>query len=367
MTTAGRTCPPKRSHVELPRGRAGGPSGAESGEADEIRRRHAECFLALAESARPHLGGAEQAEWLRRLETERDNVRAALGWSLEGANTELGLRVATALGRFWWVRGPAEGLAWLDRTLERATGSADLRAAALGAAGGCAWFVGDHERSMSLMEQGLVICREIGDRAGSARMLNGLGPTLMAVGRYEEADQVVEEALAINRELGQKDELALSLHLLAASAFDRGDLQKAGPLYEESVALAREVGDTWMLVAGLVNLAEIAIRKENLAAAEALGREALELAHEIDDRIWMLVCLVVRSTAVARGGDLARAGVLWGAAERLDRELGENMWRRHRAEYEELLGERPPAFDRGVENGRSLSLGEAVEYALADD
>jgi predicted ATPase len=71
----------------------------ESGEAEQLRRAHAEHFLALAQEANPELKGPDQLEWLRRLETEHDNMRAALGWSLKRAETDLALGLAGAL---WW-------------------------------------------------------------------------------------------------------------------------------------------------------------------------------------------------------------------------------------------------------------------------
>jgi predicted ATPase len=69
----------------------------ESGEEQEIKHAHAEYFLALAEEAEPELEGADQLEWLERLEEEHDNLRAALSWSLGGGDAELGLRIAGAL------------------------------------------------------------------------------------------------------------------------------------------------------------------------------------------------------------------------------------------------------------------------------
>ena len=74
-----------------------------SGEAEEIKRLHAEYFLALAEEAEPELSGAEQLAYLERLESEHDNFRAALTWSLE-KEPETALRLAGALGRFWEKR-----------------------------------------------------------------------------------------------------------------------------------------------------------------------------------------------------------------------------------------------------------------------
>jgi predicted ATPase len=98
-----------------------------SGEAEAVRRRHAEYYLALVEEAEPEL--REQGAWLESLEAEHANRRAALGWALDpvedaqepaGAErAELGLRLAAALaqGRFWNAYGPSEGRRWLERGL----------------------------------------------------------------------------------------------------------------------------------------------------------------------------------------------------------------------------------------------------------
>ena len=91
---------------------------AESGEAEAVLRAHAERYLALAEMAEPELIRAEQATWLERLDEEQGNLRAALEWSLESGEIEVGLRIAAALGRFWSTRGHmAEGRKWLAEAL----------------------------------------------------------------------------------------------------------------------------------------------------------------------------------------------------------------------------------------------------------
>jgi len=64
----------------------------ESGESKGARWRHARYYLALAEEAEPELSGAQEGIWLERLEAEHGNLRAALGWSLEGGDAGLGLR-----------------------------------------------------------------------------------------------------------------------------------------------------------------------------------------------------------------------------------------------------------------------------------
>ena len=75
-----------------------------SGEAEEVGRRHAEFYLALAEAAEPELEGPRQVEWLDRLENEHDNLRASLSWAL-GRAIDLGPRMTGALRLFWYTRG----------------------------------------------------------------------------------------------------------------------------------------------------------------------------------------------------------------------------------------------------------------------
>jgi predicted ATPase len=80
----------------------------ESGEAEETRRRHAEFFLALAEEAEPEIRGPDQVEWLKRLEIENGNLRAAMGWVLspQGGDAETAARLGWALHSFWWYPDP---------------------------------------------------------------------------------------------------------------------------------------------------------------------------------------------------------------------------------------------------------------------
>ena len=79
---------------------------AARGDGEAVRRRHADFYLALAEEAEPGLLGPQQREWLERLDAERDNIRAALTWAVETGEAEVGLRIGSALWRFWQLRRP---------------------------------------------------------------------------------------------------------------------------------------------------------------------------------------------------------------------------------------------------------------------
>jgi predicted ATPase len=334
-----------------------------SGEGDDLRRQQAEHVVAFTEQAAPHLRRTS-TEWLERLEDERDNVRAALSWLLDASRGEDALEILASTGRFWWVRGPAEGLAWLENAVASPGASPERLALALEVAGGCAWFTGDAERALEFFEEGLSRFRELGDRAGVAMMLTRLGPPLQAVGRDEEAEAVVRQSLAVHRELGEKGETMLALHMLGAFASERGDRNEARLLLEEAAAICHELGDTFFLPYNLLNLAEVALEEGDLEYAEALSREGLDVARDIGDEMMEVYALALLSISAARRGELALAGRLWGAAERHEQELGPTLVEIDDPHYRELLGEPGPIFERGREKGRAMALDEAVALAL---
>src|SRR5262245_53937817 len=117
------------------------------GEDAAVRRRHRDWYLALAEAAEPQLHGAEQADWLQRLETEHANLRVALAFNdTEAQGAQAGLRLAGALFQFWIVRGDYnEGRASLGRALERegVQEATIARAKALNRTGDLAYLQGD--------------------------------------------------------------------------------------------------------------------------------------------------------------------------------------------------------------------------------
>src|SRR5262249_8926176 len=146
-----------------------------SGEAEQVKVRHRNRYLALAEEAEPQLKGAEQANWLRRLEMEHDKLRAALAWrEAEGQGKEGRLRLGGALYPFWDMRGNYnEGRAYLRRALEREEAPVTVaRAKALNGAGYLANRQGDYASARAFSEESLAIQRALGDKAGIANSLN---------------------------------------------------------------------------------------------------------------------------------------------------------------------------------------------------
>ncbi|HLZ26640.1 MAG TPA: tetratricopeptide repeat protein, partial [Chloroflexota bacterium] len=200
-----------------------------SGEAEALRRRHTEYFLALVEQAAPELRGAGQLVWFKRLEAEYENVRAALLWTLERPDADLALRLGGALWYFWWIRShSSEGRQLLERVLAISTGATLARATVLNATGYLASALDELDQASALHALALAISRELGDRPGVAMSLRCLGRVALLQGEYARADELLHEALALLRELGDRWGIGLALNNLANLSLLEGAAESAG-------------------------------------------------------------------------------------------------------------------------------------------
>ena len=136
------------------------------GDGEAVRRRHAAFYLVLAEEAEPGLLGPQQREWLERLDSERDNIRAALAWALEAGEAEVGLRIGSALWRFWQLRNhELEARERLEELLALGSGSPSTRAKAQTMIGSMSLVLGDFETARRVLEESLPVHRRNGRRA----------------------------------------------------------------------------------------------------------------------------------------------------------------------------------------------------------
>jgi predicted ATPase/DNA-binding SARP family transcriptional activator len=213
---------------------------AASGEEPALRRRHAHCYLSLAEKADARLTGPEQAVWLDRLERELDNLRAGLEWFTHAGEAEKALRLGAALWRFWAVRGYlSEGrerlaglLAWSGRVPPQAP---SLRPGTRAAGG--------YPRS------GWRFPPLPGPVQTAVRLkaLYAAGVLADAQGDYTAARSLFEEHLGIQRESGDVEAIATALCSLGNIANAQGDQAAARSLFEEALALFQEAGTDFML------------------------------------------------------------------------------------------------------------------------
>jgi len=294
-------------------------------QAAAARDRHLAWCLALAEQAEPELRGPEQGVWLRRLETEHDNLRAALGWARERRAGEEDLRLAAALWRFWEMRAYfGEGLGRLEEALVRGAGSAPgVRAMALNGAGMLASRRGDFARAKALHEEALALRRALGDTPGLAASLNNLGNIAYYQGDWTRTVALYEESLALYRELRHTVGIATGLNNLAVLAADMGNIERAMTLHEEGLAMCHERGDTWGIALALGNLGELAERQGDYARALAMHEESLALYRQLGDTNGIAWSLGNLGLLAADMNDHGRAMALHEEGLALYRQLGD--------------------------------------------
>jgi predicted ATPase/DNA-binding XRE family transcriptional regulator len=344
-------------------------------EAREARRRHAGYYLSLAERAGPGLKGPDQVPWLRRLETELDNLRAAIRWSIDHGEVEAVARTAFASWIFLWLHGHLdEGRRWMEGALARVPEMPDsARARLLLVAGTLAQGRGDWEPARLYLEESLALFRRLGDEEGVAYALAAMGLVDLGQRRYEEGLAVVEESIGRFLEIGQKWAASPMLSFAAAASLSQGDIPRARQLAERGLSLAREGGARDALYLTLQALATVARAEGDHERAAHLFGEGLSLSAEVEDHSSLAYYLQGLAAIAASEGELVRAARLWGAAEALletteivayahapDRSLYQSQV----AAAHERLGE--AAWEAAWAEGRAMTLEEAIAEALAD-
>jgi predicted ATPase/tetratricopeptide (TPR) repeat protein len=289
---------------------------AGSGEATEARQWHAEHFLQLAEEAVLELDGPLLTFWLNRLEQEHDNLRAALQWFLaaetkpEAGQTTLALRLASALERFWVVRGYRnEGLTFLERALRGSSGVApNVRAKALLVAARLSSMQSDYKRSMLLAQESLALFRELQDKRGIALSLNRLGIAAWRQADFATARVLMEEDLALYRELENPDRIAWSLFALGLLNIKQGEYASAAAAFEESLTLFRELANKRGIAASLTQTgATLFLSQGDQEQACSLLTQGLSLDREIGDKEGMAVTVLLLGAVSLKQGDVAAA------------------------------------------------------------
>jgi tetratricopeptide (TPR) repeat protein len=290
----------------------------DSGEADAIHRRHAQYYLSLAERAETEMHQSLRQACYRRLETELDNLRAAMAWTLDQGESELTLRIAMALWIFWWTRGyRREGLQWLERGLAGSGSISEaVRAKALNRAGFLTRDLGDYDRAVDMLLESLALWWEIGDQTGIAFSLDKLGTTVMRQGDFATATAMLEQALKLRRQSGDQHGTYATLNNLGLAASWRGHDERAVELYSESAALARAAGDDHTLGIILTNLGEVYAHQGDWGQAEACYAEAASIYARLGNRageadiIRNRGVLALKQSNYAQASDLLVATIL---------------------------------------------------------
>jgi predicted ATPase len=344
----------------------------ESGCGKASRERHRDTFLAWAEEIEPNLWREEQSRWFHRLETEHDNLRAALEWCRSQGDTEEEIRLVAVLGRFWNTCGHLrEGRARLDAALSRMTPQMRYRPCftALLHAGWTAYSLYDYPAARGYYEQALALCREYGERKAMAAPLNYLAALAKGDEDYRSAEMLYEEALVICREFDSQSQLAAVLNNLAGLVARRKDYVAARTLLEESISCSIAAGTPQMHGLGLDSLSIIDFHQGRHEEAQAHCRASLRLFHEAGALVNIPGVLghMALLAQVQACPESERAAVLLGAAAGL--RDAEGVVQEHAREDRDLVAETKAAlgadaFSAAFAVGLAMGLEQILDYAL---
>jgi len=360
----------------------------EGGDWTGAHDRHAAYFVTLGEPADAELTGPGQLAWLDRLETDHDNLLAAMSWLVEHGPLERAVYLFLVTWRFWWLRGHvAEFVGLVDQMV---ADSADMpsyeHALALTGAGFVLLANGDEARARQVFERSLQFYRQVSETLAvtlHAGILAVLGHLAATYRDYAGADKLVDESRARLAEV-RDDGLtgydrqqylltaALADNFLGQVRLGQHDHDGAARLFTDGLAEARRGPDAVALLASLYDLALAGQAQGDPAEAEGHLKEGLALAAEIGDETSAGYYLEALAGVAGQRDDPERAVRLIAAAHSLLEARGSGWLHAYvprdppgeavLARWRSLLGD--SAFEEAQAWGRTAGNKRAVEYAL---
>ncbi|GAA2286829.1 hypothetical protein GCM10010234_28010 [Streptomyces hawaiiensis] len=346
------------------------------GQEEAARRRQRDWMARRAEEWERGWFGPGQPETVARLRADRDNLRAALDFSLSAPGEALaGLRLAGTLWFHWHACGASrEGLYWLDRALSAAPGPTRERARGLWVAGLLAAATRDFPRGRRHATDALALARALGDDAEAAHAEYVIGVIRLFGDDLPGALRHFETTVARGPVPGQHLSLVgLDQVELACALGYLGEAERAVEVCERALRLCERHGEQWVRSYVLRILALAHTVRGDWPRAERHAREALRLKLAVHDVIGIALTLDLLASIATARGDHEHAAVLLGGADRVWADIDTGRWGSHtlnsvRRDSEERAGRAlgREAFERNHRRGGTLGLAELAGHELRE-
>lgn len=293
------------------------------GDREALAVAHALCYAELARRAEPGLSGSDHAQWLARLQTEIDNLRAALATFASAGDHASLLATAVALQRFWYERGHfSEGRRWLERALASPGGDELLRGRAYNGLGNICRAQGDLETAHDAFRRSLDIWQRRNDRRRIVSVTNNLGSLLKSAGQFDAARALLEQAADNARAAGDDVGLAMVQMNLGGLCTVCSHFDQARAHLEPALEVLQTEGHVQHAAAVMRYLAQIAVltgRADD--AADLLHKAARVVGPLANPHASAQTLELLGAAAVAQGDERLAAGAL-GAAATLREQVG---------------------------------------------
>jgi predicted ATPase/class 3 adenylate cyclase len=339
-------------------------------DASPMRDKHLAYFVKLAEQAEPELVRSNQVFWLNKLDDELDNLRIAMEWSLTTNNSESALRIAGALGQFWWTHNIhlEEGREWIRRATEAGSHN-NAQSKALHWGSVLARTQEDFLIARKLSNESLELCHMLDDKEGTAKALSVLGSIDYFENEFSTAQKNWNDALIIYRQLEDKQGIASVLNNLGHIYLAQGNAIKAQSIYEECLTICRELENKWFTLYIIGNLGDTAFAQGNSMRSRELYEEGLTISGELGDKNSVAVALSGLANVLCQEGHFYRSAQIQGTVISILKELGTFLEPIEQASFDKTAGALKASLGEEVYQqefgrGKTLSLEQAIELAL---
>ena len=340
----------------------------------EVRRRHADAYLALAEAAAPNLPGPDQPRWLDRLAMEYPNLRAGVRWAMDAGETDLALRFVSALWRFWQQDGR------LVEATELAEGSLGMpgagrptlaRVGALSAAGGIAYWHGRPDDARRHYEEELALARQLGDIPGEADATWNLCFDRSLVDDPAAGESLLQEARRLYERLGDEGAVArIDWSLMTVGRLGTPSADQLPSLMALAERFDR-IGDTWYAAQNQMTISWTHLYNGDLPESSRWFTRSLAGSNALRDLAGTTIALPLAALLANLAERPEDAAALLGAHAH----LGELYGVRAPRAVQELLGVSDPRaaavaalgetrYAEAFERGRQMTLDEAVALTV---
>ena len=339
-------------------------------ESRAIRMRHADYFLSLVEKAEPNLHNSNQVMWITRLNSDLDNLRAALLW-FQNQNQEKWIRLIKAIPHFFHIAGRhREGTGWLESAVAAPGLSPETLATISSWLAMLTTHQGDNDRAEYHADIAVRKSREVND-------VNVLRFAFLCAGypAYYDVDRariLFGKCVEMSRSAKADWIGASALRGLAMTEARTGNFGRAEELIEESRVISKSMGDGLLVATSKRYAALIALFRDDYHRVIPLCRESLGITRQIGDR-WSISRAMahIASTTAIYEKKHVRAATLFGIAEVLREAIGAPVPQSEEKFHDAAVSAMREAlssesFDAAWQRGRSMALDRAIDYALSD-
>ena len=336
-----------------------------------FRARHRDWYAALA--ARREAFGPRRAEWITDLDTDHENLRAAIEFCVSDLReVAAGAALACHLWRYWETHGHlTEGRRIMAALLERLDETGEVRPQALWVAGFLALVQGDAAGARALLEAALAAARQAGDDQSVAYASGFLGYAMHWLGEEDQGHALAENALALHQRSGDQVGVVLAQMQIGFIHLCAGEAQSAADWFGECARTCESSGNTWYHAYARWGLGVAALLMADHGAAAGPVRAALGSMRKLDDPMGVVLCLDALAWIAVAHDQAPRALTLRAAADAAWAAIPatpQPALRRHHdialASARDAVPE--SAFAAAVAEGAAMSRAQAIAYALGE-